>query len=71
MTHQEKTILDTQIKGITFKLVWGFVCSIVAGTFVACACYFGLLNKINLMQRDITDLQKQVSALNQQQITKN
>lgn len=71
MTAQEQSILDTQIKGVTVKIVWGFICSICAGTLVACACYFGLKSDIALMKKDIANLQEKISEMRVQSLTKN
>lgn len=63
MTQQEKTILDQQLKGVTYKLVWGFVCSIVIGTFTVCACYFRLDSKVSILEERMANMQEQIREL--------
>ena len=71
MTHQEKTIFDQQMKGISVRMAWYFLTSFAAGVFVVCGFYFGLKQDIALMQRDIANLQSQIQELKQYKITKN
>lgn len=71
MTQQEKTILDQQLRGVTVKIVWGFVYSIAIGVFTACACYFSLRNKIEVMQVEIAHLKEQMSEMRTYNVTKN